>query len=165
MRLMDSRRGVCSLCGGDQAVRVIDWEKEGIANLPVCFRCRAGLLAKLADAVAEEAGNPETLPVSPPILSEAAERIAAEAATMTEEAFETKYLQDTLDRIIFEYIHGYGETNMDGEGCAMVVLMMDGTASEQDVQEHLLSLTERGIIYPVTGKSGWFGAEFSFKDD
>ena len=54
---------------------------------------------------------------------------------------------------------------MDGEGSGMVVLIMDGTASEQEVVDHLAALADRGIVYPVPGKAGWYGADYAFRDD
>ncbi len=165
MRLLEIRRASCALCGAENGVRVIDWEKETLTALPLCGRCRARLLAVLAEVAAEEVGAFEVAPTAVEVRTAAAEKIAAEAKTMTEDAFEAKYLGDTLDRVIFEYIHGYGETDMSGEGCAMVVLMMDGTSSEQEVSERLLSLAERGLIYPIVGKPGWYGAELTFADD
>ncbi len=165
MRLMEGQTAVCALCGAGSSVRVIDWEKGTLSELPLCARCRAKLLAALANAAAEEVGIPEAAQVAVAVRTEAAEKIAVEARTMTEDAFEAKYLGDTLDRIIFEYIHGYGETDMSGEGNAMVVLMMDGASSEQEVSERLQSMVERGLIYPIAGKPGWYGAELEFSDD
>ncbi len=165
MRLLEGRAVFCALCGEENGVRVIDWEKGKLPALPLCTRCRARLLAALAATAAEEAETLESASVATTVRTEASEKIAAEARTMTEEAFEAKYLGDTLDRVIFEYIHGYGETDMSGEGSAMVVLMMDGTSSEQEVSDRLLSLVERGLIYPIAGKAGWYGAELAFADD
>ena len=165
MQIIEKNELTCQLCGTADAVRQIDWEKDGAAPIALCSTCRACLLAALANAAAEECGAARQVAPVMEALSPAAEAIRAEAATLSEAAFEEKYLPDAIDRVIFEYIHGYGEADMDGEGSGMVVLMMDGTASEQEVVDHLARLAARGVIYPIPGKAGWYGADYTFGDD
>lgn len=165
MRIVKREGADCQLCGAAHEVRRIDWENKAMAAVVLCASCRAQLLAALAVAAAEESRRSEGAQGQAQTFSEAALAIQAEAAKMTEEAFAEQYLDDTIDGIIFEYIRGYGKADMEGEGCAMVLLMMDGTVSDQMVAEHLAALEARGIIYSVAGKAGWYGADYPFLDD
>lgn len=165
MKIREREDVSCQLCGVSGAVRQIDWEVSDLSPLALCDFCRAQLLAALAmDAAAErEAARPK---ISAEVkLSPAAEAVRQEAASLTEAAFAEKYLSHPIDRVLFEYIRGYGQADMEGEGCGMVVLIMDGTASEKDVVERLAALSERGVIYPIPRKAGWYGADYVFCDD
>lgn len=155
----------CQLCGASEAVRQIDWQVRGLSPLALCGFCRSQLLAALAMDAAKEREMARSKASVEGKLSPAAEAIRQEAASLTEAAFEEKYLPHPIDRVLFEYIRGYGQADMDGEGCGMVVLIMDGTASEQEVVDHLSALSARGVIYPVPRKAGWYGADYPFCDD
>lgn len=164
MKIRAREEASCQLCGMSEAVRQIDWEAPDLSPLTLCDFCRAQLLAALAmDAAAREAVKPKALAAVK--LSPAAEAVRQEAASLTEAAFGEKYLSNPIDRVLFEYIRGYGQADMDGEGCGMVVLIMDGTASEEVVVERLAALSDRGVIYPVPRKAGWYGADYVFCDD
>ena len=89
--------------------------------------------------------------------------IAAEAAGMTEEEFDEKYLTDTIDRVVFEFVRGYGRLELDGQAMTMMVLMLENV-SEEEISKHLSSLVERGIIYKIQGKKDWYGADYPFSD-
>lgn len=165
MRIRERKEVTCQLCGASEAVRQIDWETGGLSPLLLCGLCRAQLLAALATDAAEERGMACPKVSAAVKISPAAEAVRREAASMTEAAFEEKYLPHPIDRVLFEYIQGYGQADMDGEGSGMVVLIMDGTASEQDVVDHLAALADRGVVYPVPGKVGWYGVDYVFRDD
>ena len=165
MKISERKELPCQLCGGTEAVRQIDWETDGLLALPLCGLCRAQLLAALATDAAEERGRARPKVSAAVKLSPAAEAVRREAASMTEAAFEEKYLPHPIDRVLFAYIRGYGQVDMDGEGNGMVVLIMDGTASEQEVVDHLAALADRGVVYPVPGKAGWYGVDYVFRDD
>ena len=95
--------------------------------------------------------------------SDATKRVMAEAAAMTEEAFEDKYLSDEVDRVIFEYVRGYGQTELLGGAMGLLSIMTEEGA--EVVQEHIDGLADKGLIYPVAGKPGWYGADYPFADD
>lgn len=165
MQIKEQKHLDCQLCGGKEAVRQIDWEAGALSPVALCDVCRSELLAALAVEAAKARGA-SRLQVSPTAaLSPAAEAVQREASTLTEAAFEEKYLTHPIDRVLFEYIRGYGQADMDGEGSGMVVLIMDGTASMEEVTAHLSALSARGIVYPVPGRVGWYGADYAFCDD
>lgn len=165
MKISERKELPCQLCGGTEAVRQIDWETDGLLALPLCGLCRAQLLAALATDAAKERGLARPKVSAAVKLSPAAEAVRREAASMTEAAFEEKYLPHPIDRVLFAYIRGYGQADMDGEGNGMVVLIMDGTASEQEVVDHLAALVTCGVVYPVPGKAGWYGVDAVFRED
>lgn len=165
MQIRERKELTCQLCGASEAVRQIDWERGDLSPLALCSLCRAQLLAVLATEAAAEQGAARPKAAAAVKLSPAAEAVRQEAASLTEAAFEEKYLPHPVDRVLFEYIRGYGQADMDGEGNGMVVLIMDGTASEQEVVDHLAVLADRGIVYSVPGKAGWYGADYAFRDD
>ncbi len=165
MKISERKELPCQLCGGTEAVRQIDWETDGLLALPLCGLCRAQLLAALATDAVTERGRARPKVSAAVKLSPAAEAVRREAASMTEAAFEEKYLPHAIDRVLFEYIRGYGQADMDGEGNGMVVLIMDGTASEQEVVDHLAALVTCGVVYPVPGKAGWYGVDAVFRED
>ena len=33
------------------------------------------------------------------------------------------------------------------------------------ILEHIDALSDKGLIYPVAGKTGWYGADYPFADD
>ena len=47
MRIIEKNELTCQLCGAPDAVRQIDWEKDGAAPIALCASCRARLLACL----------------------------------------------------------------------------------------------------------------------
>lgn len=165
MQIREKKNLACQLCGGAEAVRQIDWEAGDLSPLALCDPCRAELLATLAVEAAKARGAARQKAAAAAALSPAAEAVRREAATLTEAAFAEKYLTHPIDRVLFEYIRGYGQTDMDDEGSGMVVLIMDGTASAQEVTAHLAALSARGVVYPVPGRSGWYGADYTFCDD
>ena len=165
MIVKDLANGSCAVCGSGDAVKQIDFEKDNVAAVSLCKRCRAMLLAELANVAADEAGANEAPKPREQKFTRENEAIIEAAANMTEAEFEDKYLTNEIDRVVFEYVRGYGEVDMTSEGIGLVTLMMDGSASEADVEHHLDSLCERGLIYRVTGKNGWYGAKYHFKDE
>ena len=165
MKISERKEMPCQLCGGTEAVRQIDWETDGLLALPLCSLCRAQLLAALATDAVKERGLARPKVSAAVKLSPAAAAVRREAVSMTEAAFEEKYLPHAIDRVLFEYIRGYGQADMDGEGNGMVVLIMDGTASEQEVVDHLAALVTCGVVYPVPGKAGWYGVDAVFRED
>ena len=82
---------------------------------------------------------------------------------MTEEQFEEKYLSDMIDRVIFEYVRGYEQTELDGGAMGLLSIMTEKSADV--VREHIDGLVDKGLIYPVSGKFGWYGADYPFVDD
>ncbi len=82
---------------------------------------------------------------------------------MTEEDFEGKYLSDETDRVVFEYVRGYGQTELLGGAMGLLSIMTEKGAEE--IRAHIDGLTEKGLIYPVAGKPGWYGADYPFADD
>ena len=158
MKIERVENGVCSLCGGTEDILAIDWGETELSSVLLCAGCRDELKENIRDA---EKRTEEEAESKLPALTE---KIAAEAAQMTEEAFDEKYLQDTIDRVVFEFIRGYGRMEVDGPSMSMMVLMLEDV-SEEEIMEHLQSLAERGIIYPVAGKKGWYGADYPFLDD
>jgi hypothetical protein len=95
--------------------------------------------------------------------SEATKRIMSEAAGMTEESFEEKYLADMVDRVVFEYVRGYGQTELDGGAMGLLSIMTEKSADI--ISGHIEALSDKGLIYPVAGKPGWYGADYPFADD
>lgn len=144
----------CLFCGGRGDVRGIARE-DGAAVIAVCAACRAALAKTLT---AEE---PPAAPAQ--AYSEAARRVMAAAREMTEEAFETAYLQDITDRIIFEYVRGYGQTALDANAAGLLSIMTEKGGAE--IAAHLERMLADGLLYPVAGKEGWYGADYPFADD
>lgn len=150
----------CMLCGSEDNVLRIDWEKDGLQPLALCSSCRSELKEKFEvpeQAEPEKKTKENGLPAM-------TQKIADEAATLTEDAFGEKYLQDAVDRVVFEYIHGYGQMELDGAALSMMVLMLENVP-EQVVIEHLHGLLEKGLVYQVPGRHGWYGADYLFADD
>ena len=170
MRVFVSEKA-CDVCGSSEKVRQIDFEQMGNAgNLKLCSLCRAELLSCLANAALDDISSNHKkteidIKKSHDDIPEITKKLMREAKKMDEIAFEKKYLSDSIDLLIFEYIRGYGEADMDSEGTAIVTLMTDGMASETEVEKHVKSLCECGIIYPVEGKNGWYGAKYQFADE
>ena len=158
MKIERVEKGVCSLCGGADDVLCIDWGEAELPSVLLCAGCRDELKENIRDA--EKCAEDASASKLPPLT----EKIAAEAAQMTEEDFDEKYLQDTVDRVVFEFIRGYGRMEVDGPSMSMMVLMLENV-SEEEILEHIQSLAERGILYPVAGKKGWYGADYPFLDD
>lgn len=155
MKLIAMKECACFFCGGREDVQGIARD-DGAALIAVCGGCRRGLAALLADDAAEAEPKAQTY-------SEAAQRVMKAAAGMTEEAFGEAYLSDPVERIIFEYVRGYGTTELDGSAMGLLSIMAE--ESVDVVSERLTKAVEDGLIYPVTGKPGWFGAEYPFADD
>lgn len=151
-------KGSCSLCGGGTELVEIEWGKPDIEPMLMCAACRDELMKQM-QAVEKEA--PQCSEDGYPSLTAA---IAAEAAGMTEEEFDEKYLTDTIDRVVFEFVRGYGRLELDGQAMTMMVLMLENV-SEEEISKHMSSLVERGIIYKVQGKKDWYGADYPFSDD
>ena len=155
MRLIDAKECAYLFCGGKENVQIITRE-DGAVSVAICAACRKELTAVWTSGAPLQ---PETAQN----YSDVAKRIIAEAAAMTEEAFEEKYLSDMVDRVVFEYVRGYGQTELSGGAMGLLSIMTEKGAEE--VMEHIGGLAERGLIYPVAGKPGWYGADYPFADD
>ena len=129
---------------------------DGAASVAICAACREELAATWAAGVLEPSETTQ-------VYSDATKRVMEEAAAMTEEAFEEKYLSDVVDRVIFEYVRGYGQTELDGGAMGLLSIMTEKGAEE--VAKHIEGLADKGLIYPVAGKPGCFGADYPFADD
>ena len=79
------------------------------------------------------------------------------------EAFEEKYLTDMVDRVVYEYVRGYGQTELAGGAMGLLSIMTEKSADI--ILEHIDALSDKGLIYPVAGKTGWYGADYPFADD
>ena len=156
MKRIEMKECACFFCGGRENVQGVARD-DGAALIAVCGGCRKELAALLADDAAVEA-EPKVQ-----TYSEAAQRIMKAAAEMTEEDFGEKYLSDPVERIIFEYVRGYGTTEIDGSAMGLLSIMSE--ESVDVISERLTKAVEDGLIYPVAGKPGWFGAEYPFADD
>ena len=150
MRFRDTESCVCLFCGGNDRVQVVARD-DVAATFAVCATCREKIMSAWSSDVTLHTYN------------EAAKHIISEAATMTEEAFEEKYLSDVIDRVIFKYVRGYGQTELDGGAMGLLAIMTEKNADV--ISEHIEALSEKGLIYPVVGKSGWYGADYPFEDD
>ena len=158
MKIESVEKGVCSLCASENDVLRIDWGEETIPEVLLCSGCRGELMENIREAEKDIADK--TADVLPPLTAQ----IAEEAAQMTEEEFDDKYLQDTIDRVVFEFIRGYGRIELDGPSMSMMVLMLEDV-SEEEIMKHLQGLVECGIIYRVAGKADMYGADYPFLDD
>ena len=154
MRFRETEECACLFCGGRDGVQVVARD-DGGAAFAICASCRKELMAAWSSGVAEPKGEQS--------YSDAAKSIMAEAAAMTEEQFEEKYLSDMIDRVIFEYVRGYEQTELDGGAMGLLSIMTEKGADV--VREHIDGLVDKGLIYPVFGKSGWYGADYPFNDD
>lgn len=154
MKRITMKECACLFCGSREDVQGIARD-DGAALVAVCAGCRGQLAALLAEDVPEPPKAQE--------YSEATKAVMEEAAAMTEEAFEEKYLADPVERIIFEYVRGYGTTELDGSAMGLLSIMAE--ESVDVVSARLAQAVSKGLIYPVTGKPGWYGAEYPFADD
>ena len=155
MRRRQTSECACLFCGGRDGVEVVARD-DGAAALAICAACRSKLAAAwAADGAAQ--------PAAAQGYGDAAKQIMAEAAAMTEEDFEGKYLSDETDRVVFEYVRGYGQTELLGGAMGLLSIMTEKGAEE--IRAHIDGLTEKGLIYPVAGKPGWYGADYPFADD
>ncbi len=152
LRLQELENGVCAFCGGQEGVRLAARD-DGALAIAICAACRA--------ALSTDSESLDTL--QEPSYSEAAKRVMEEAAAMTEESFGEKYLSDTVDRIIFEYVRGYGQTVLDGSAMGLISIMTEQGA--EIVASHIEELVKKGLLYPVQGKPDWYGADYPFADD
>ncbi len=154
MKIRATEECACIFCGGRDGVEVIARE-DGAAMFAVCASCRKELITAWSTGdLSEDAAQ---------TYREETKRVMAEAAAMTEEAFEEKYLADEVDRVVFEYVRGYGQTELSGGAMGLLSIMTEKNAEE--IQGHIDGLTEKGLIYPVAGKPGWYGADYPFADD
>lgn len=157
MRFRETEGCACLFCGGNDRVQVVARD-DGAAAFAVCAACREKIIAAWSSGVL-----PETTEQAEQSYGDETKRVMAEAAAMTEEAFEEKYLADMVDRVIFEYVRGYGQTDLSGGAMGLLSIMTEKGADV--VAAHIDSLTQSGLIYPVSGKPGWYGADFPFADD
>ena len=154
MRFRDTESCACLFCGRNDRVQVVARD-DGAVTFALCATCRKIIMtAWSADVSTTETTH---------IYSEATKQVMSEAAAMTEEAFEEKYLADLVDRVIFEYVRGYGQTELNGGAMGLLSIMTEKSA--EVISEHIKALSDKGLIYPVTGKTGWYGADYSFRDD
>ena len=155
MKLKETKECACLFCGGHDHVQTVSREDGGI-TLALCAVCRAELMdawasGSMVKQEERQSYNDET------------RRVMAEAAAMTEEAFEEKYLADEVDRVVFEYVRGYGQTALDGGAMGLLSIMTERNAEE--IQSHIDGLIKNGLLYPVVGKTDWYGADYPFIDD
>ena len=155
MKLIDAKDCACLFCGGKEDVQMVVRD-DGAASVAICTGCREELATAWASDVLAQSEKEQTY-------SDETKRVIEEAAAMTEEAFEEKYLSDVVDRVIFEYVRGYGQTELDGGAMGFLSIMTEKGAEE--VAKHIEGLAEKGLIYPVAGKPGCFGADYPFADD
>ncbi len=155
MRVRETSECACLFCGGRDGVQVVARD-DGAAMVAVCAACRKELTEAWAS---DGAAQPETAQS----YSDASQKIMAEAAAVTEEQFEEKYLSDEVERVVFEYVRGYGRTELTGGALGLLSIMTEKGAEE--IRAHIDGLAEKGLIYPVAGKPGWYGADYPFADD
>lgn len=155
MKLIDAKDCACLFCGGKENVQMVARD-DGSVSVAICEACREELATAWASGVVSQSEEEQTY-------SDETKRVMAEAAAMNEEDFEEKYLSDTIDRVIFEYVRGYGQTELDGGAMGLLAIMTEKGAEE--VAKHIEGLVEKGLIYPVVGKPGCFGADYPFADD
>ena len=65
--------------------------------------------------------------------------------------------------MIFEYVRGDGQTELDGGAMGLLSIMTEKNADV--ISEHIKVLSDKGLIYSVAGKPGWYGADYPFADD
>ena len=157
MRCRETGESVCLFCGGDNRVQIVARD-DGAAAFAICAARRKELMTAWSSGIllepakqAEQSYGDET------------KRVMEEAAVMTEEQFEEKYLSDIVDRVIFEYVRGYGQTELLGGAMGLLSIMTE--KSVEVIQKHIDGLIDKGLIYPVAGKPGWYGADYPFADD
>ncbi len=157
MKLIGADNCACLFCGGREKVQTVARD-DGAASISICAACREELTEAWASgtALAETQSAMQSY-------SEETKRVIAEAAVMTEEQFEEKYLSDEVDRVVFEYVRGYGQTDLLGSGMGLLSIMTEQKA--EVVKTHIEGLAAAGLIYPVAGKTGWYGADYPFADD
>ena len=154
MKFRETEGCACLFCGGKGGVQMVARD-DGAAAFAVCAACRKEIMAAWsADAAPLETAQ---------TFSDATKRVMAEAAAMTEEMFEEKYLSDMVDRVIFEYVRGYGRTELGGGAMGLLSIMTEKNAEE--IRDHIDGLAEKGLLYPVAGKPEWYGADYPFADD
>ncbi len=155
MKVISLKTGQCIFCGRNDGLKAVANDDESL-RLPVCAACQKELITMLSENTAESRDEQQ-------VYSDKAQLIMKEAASMTEEKFEEKYLTDVVDRVIFEYIRGYGKTELDGSAMGLLSIMTEQGADV--VSEHLQKLIEGGFVYPVSGQPDCFGADYPFTDD
>ena len=155
MKRIEMKECACFFCGGHEGVQGIARD-DGAASVAICAVCREELATAWASGVLAKSEEEQTY-------SNETKRVMIEAAAMTEETFEEKYLSDTIDRVVFEYVRGYGQTELDGNAMGLLSIMTEKVAEE--VEKHIEGLVEKGLVYPVAGKPKCFGADYPFADD
>ena len=155
MRFRETEGCACLFCGGTDQVQVIARD-DGAAAFAVCAACREKIMEAWSSSAVVPVEKTQTY-------NEATKRIMSEAAGMTEEAFEEKYLTDMVDRVVYEYVRGYGQTELAGGAMGLLSIMTEKSADI--ILEHIDALSDKGLIYPVAGKTGWYGADYPFADD
>lgn len=157
MKCRETKECACLFCGGSGQVQVIARD-DGAAAFAICAACRKELMtAWSSESFSEMAEQAQQS------YGDETKRMMTEAAVMTEEQFEGKYLSDLVDRVIFEYVRGYGQTDLSGGAMGLLSIMTEQGA--EVVAAHIEGLAEQGLIYPVAGKPGWYGADYPFADD
>ena len=152
MRIVDNNDAACLFCGGRKGVKTCARD-DGAAAVAICASCLEDISRKIPSPPTE----------SEPIYSDAAKAMMAKASAMTEEAFEDTYLSDLVDRVIFEYVRGYGRTTLDGNALGLLTVMTEKSADV--LVAHILKMEEAGLIYPIAGSPGEYGADYAFADD
>lgn len=152
MRVSIGENDSCAVCERFGRVYRIEWGRDDILSL--CDTCRKELIEKLK--APEDTGDGSA------IINEAGWAVMMEAMRITEEEFDEKYLSDPVDMVIFEYVRGYGRTMIDDSAIGALAFMTETGAAT--VMSHINSLVERGILYTVAEKSGWYGADYPFSD-
>jgi hypothetical protein len=155
MQFLDVKESACLFCGGNSSVMAVARD-DGAALFAVCATCREKIVAAWTSSVTIQTERAQSY-------SDETKRVIAEALTMTEEAFEEKYLTDEVDRVVFEYVRGYGQTALDGGAMGLLSIMTEKNVEE--IQIHIDGLIKNGLLYPVVGKLDWYGADYPFADD
>ncbi len=160
MRFRETEGCACLFCGGNDRVQVVARD-DGAAAFAVCSACREKIIAAWSSGALPETA--EQAEQAKQVYGDGTKRVMAEAAAMTEEQFEEKYLSDMVDRVIFEYVRGYGQTDLSGGAMGLLSIMTE--EGSEVVAAHIDGLAAKGLIYSVAGKPGWYGADYPFADD
>ncbi len=155
LKIISLKTGQCIFCGGNKELKAVANDDDSL-RFPVCAECQKELITVLSANTAEPQDEKQ-------VYSDKAQLIMKEAASMSEDKFEEKYLTDVVDRVVFEYIRGYGKTELDGSAMGLLSIMTEQSADVISV--HLQKLVEEGLVYPVSGQPDWFGADYPFADD
>ncbi|MBR1884933.1 MAG: hypothetical protein IJ812_00855 [Schwartzia sp.] len=160
MKFGEAKGCACLFCGGNDRVQIMARD-DGAAAFAVCSLCRDKMISAWSTGAFVQASGDEAR--TEQTYSDNAKHVMAEAAGLTEEQFEENYLSDLVDRVIFEYVRGYGKTALDGSAMGLLSIMTEQGA--EVVESHIAGLVAKGLIYPVAGKPDCYGADYPFAED